>query len=507
MFRNLKKSLLCVSLSCALFLGFAEETSFEGLYRYKLDNGLELFVAENNSAPLAYIEIAVRAGAVTQTPQNAGLFHLYEHMLFKGNEKYANQSEFTKAENQLGAIDENGSTGVDRVNYYFTIPANMTKEGLEFWSYALRTPKLEEGELENEKAVVLSEINADFTNPSHIRSAALFKNLFPEEPYKLSPSGSPKIVQNATANDLREIQQKYYIPANTAIFVGGDVKHDEIFGYAKEIFGNWQNPAQNEESVAVPSKEPLSKDKKFVFVDASSSGKLIQIGYYLRGPDGETDSEDTYAADVWTAIVSNPNGSFSNAFVANKKLSIPESDYVGASYTTRRASGIIGFYGALLNDSVKQAPSAPVADTNYGFGSFDVFSSKNLSPADKADEFLATVKKQAALDVTRDTPLSLVIQQFEDSRIYELESAKSILSSLSFFWSACGSDYFFSYDNNISKVTEESVRAFVEKYISGKKGILIVSVSPEIWSDYKSSFISHGYQEITKENAFWQNKN
>ena len=193
--------------------------------------------------------------------------------------------------------------------------------------------------------------------------------------------------------------------------------------------------------------------------------------------------------------------------MANKKLSIPESDYVGASYTTRRASGIIGFYGALLNDSVKQAPSAPAADTNYGFGSFDVFSSKDLSPADKADEFLATVKKQAALDVTRDTPLSLVIQQFEDSRIYELESAKSILSSLSFFWSACGSDYFFSYDNNISKVTEESVRAFVEKYISGKKGILIVSVSPEIWSDYKSSFISHGYQEITKENAFWQNKN
>ena len=197
--------------------------------------------------------------------------------------------------------------------------------------------------------------------------------------------------------------------------------------------------------------------------------------------------------------MSNPSGSFSNAFVANKKLSIPESDYVGASYATRRASGIIAFYGAMLNESVEKQEKTS-DDANFAFGSFNVFSSKDFSPADKADEFLLTVKKQAVLDVTKDTPLSLVLKRFENSRIYQLESAKAILSSLSFFWSACGSDYFFSYDENISKVTEDSVNAFVQKYIKGKKGILIVSVSPAVWTQYKGSFISRGYHEIPNNN-------
>ena len=502
MFQYLKKSFFSLLFVLFFSCAFAEKTSFDALYRYKLDNGLELFVAENNSAPLAYIEIAVRAGAVTQTVQNAGLFHLYEHMLFKGNEKYANQQEFTKAENRLGAIDENGSTGVDRVNYYFTVPSAMVQKGLEFWSYALRTPKIDGTELENEKAVVLSEIKADFTDPAHIRAAALFKNLFPEEPFRLSPSGKTSVVQNATEENLREIQENYYIPSNSAIFVGGDVKHDEIFEYVKQIFGDWQNPSAGAQPLKIPSKTPLSKDKKLVFVDPGAGDDMIHIGYYLRGPDGECDSSDTYAADVWTSIVSNPNGSFSKAFVENKKLAIPESSYVGASYTTRRASGIIGFYGAMLSEFAKKENSDSSEEPNYSFSPFEVSSSKDFTPADKADEFLSAVKKQAALDVTKDTPLSIVIQQFEDSRTYELESAKSILASLSFFWSACGSDYFFSYDENIAKVTEASVNDFVQKYITSKKGVLIVSVSPALWKEYKGSFASHGYHEITKENAF-----
>ena len=233
MFTNLKKTISLIVFTSVLAFVFSESTNIPGLYRYKLDNGLELFVAENNSAPLAYIEIAVRAGAVTQTPQNAGLFHLYEHMMFKGNEKYADQNAFTNAANEMGRIDENGTTGVDRVNYYFTIPASLVRRGLEFWSYAIRTPKLDETELENEKAVVLSEINADFTDPSHIRSAALFKTMFPKSPWRLSPSGDPAVIKSATPENLREIQNNYYIPSNSAIFVGGDVEHDEVFQYVK----------------------------------------------------------------------------------------------------------------------------------------------------------------------------------------------------------------------------------------------------------------------------------
>lgn len=485
--KSLRTWCVFLFLSLSVFL-FAQETSFPNLYRYTLENGLELFVAEDDSAPLAYIELAVRAGAVTQTPETAGLFHLYEHMLFKGNSKYASQTEFTEAENKMGAIDENGSTGIDRVNYFFTVPSSQVKNGLEFWSYALRTPNLDKTELENEKAVVLSEINADFTDPAHIRSAALSKHLFPEGAWRLDPGGEPSVVKTATTGDLRAMQKQYYVPENSAIFVGGDVHHEEIYRYVKSIYGDWKNPREEPPAFPQASKNPLAflgGDLKLVHVTPGTSDGVTSVVYYVRGPDGEFDAKDTYAADVLVNLLNNPSGDFATSLVSNKKLSIPNTDYVGLSYPTRRASGILGFYAYVLNQD-------------------------GGSPVQKAEEFLRTLKNDVVPLITSDSfyeknSISSVIKQLEDSRVYELESAKAILSSLSFFWSACGADYFFSYDENIARVTKNDVISFVHDYITDKKGILLVRVSPSVWEAYKTEFIKNGFQEITAENAFWMN--
>ena len=86
-----------------------------------------------------------------------------------------------------------------------------------------------------------------------------------------------------------------------------------------------------------------------------------------------------------------------------------------------------------------------------------------------------------------------------------MESAESVLASLSFFWSTCSSDYLFSYDENIAKVTEDDVVSFVKKYMQNKKGAFIVSVSPGLWNEYKDLFLASGYEQISAENAFWQN--
>ena len=74
-----------VFMICLFHIAFgAEQKNFK---HEKLHNGLEVFTLENTSTPLVYIEIAVRAGGIAQTEETAGLFHLYEHMMFKGNKK------------------------------------------------------------------------------------------------------------------------------------------------------------------------------------------------------------------------------------------------------------------------------------------------------------------------------------------------------------------------------------------------------------------------------------
>lgn len=456
------------------------KTNIEGLYRFTLNNGLEVFVMENNSAPLAYIEIAVRAGAITQTPETAGLFHLYEHLMFKGNSKYPNQEKFNEAMNKLGVGDWNGTTGVDKVNYFFTVPSSVVRDGMEFWSYAIRSPKLDKDELEREKGVVLSEINGNFSQPGKIASSFFMRNMYFEKPWKVDHSGSPNAVQNATIEQMKQIQREFYVPNNSAIFIGGDVKHEEIFKYAKEIFGDWKSSDKNIE-IEIPSKD-YKKNVKIVFADPSSSDSFIGIGYYLRGPDGEIDPNDTYSADVWGNIVSNPDGIFVKSFIDNKLLSIPDSDYVGAGYYTQRASGRISFSASMLNDE---------------------------NPTKKANEFLKVkddlVQKMLDENSGFTSKIKIAEKQLADSRIYQMETATGILSNLSFYFASCNADYFFNYDENISKVKESDVRAFVKKYIENKNGVLFVSVSPSVFETYKNDFENDGYIVVDKKDAFWWN--
>ena len=121
---------------------FSFETPVRGLFNYKLDNGLDVYILENSSVPLVYIEVLIKGGGFGQSEENAGFFHLYEHMMFKGNELYPDSSKVQDAIASLGVPSWNGSTSSDYVNYYFTVPSGELEAGLRFWSSALRSPLL-----------------------------------------------------------------------------------------------------------------------------------------------------------------------------------------------------------------------------------------------------------------------------------------------------------------------------------------------------------------------------
>lgn len=483
---NVKKKMRWLLLPLFFFVvSFvsAKKMPVQGLYHYTLDNGLNLFVMENNAAPLAFVMVAVRAGAVTQSSENAGLFHLYEHMMFKGNAKYPNQAATTAAINALGVSEWNGFTVTDAVAYYFTVPADMVRDGLEFWSYAIRTPLMDEKELANEKEVVVSEITANMANPGRIMYAALGKHLYPEKPWRLDTSGTTEIVRNATAAQLRDIQGKYYVPNNAAVFVGGDVQHEEIYQQVKEIYGDWERTAEVPFD-SVPTKTPLSEIQKFVYPDARSSDTFVQVGYYLRGPDAEVDAKDTYGADMWGMLLRNPDGAYKNLLKNAPVLAIPDSGYIGGYYSTERASALIQLSVVMPNDRSPVEKSERLLD----------LLTEEAIPLMKTDLFCG--KKQ----------ISDAKTMLENAKFYETETAEGFLNSLSHVWASAGLDYFMQYEKNMQKVTGKDVKSFVEKYIEGKNGMYVVFVSPQVYEANKTEFLSGGYQVINADNAFWWKK-
>ncbi|NLM01671.1 MAG: insulinase family protein [Treponema sp.] len=455
----------------------------ENLHYYKLENGLDVYIFENHNAPLAYIEVALKAGAIKQNFETAGLFHLYEHIMFKGNSKFKNAKEVQRALNDFGVANWNGSTGDEFVNYYFTLPAELIEQGLEFWAYAIKEPLLDETELEKEKKVVISEITGNLSSPNKQLNDAIFKNLFPKSPWQLDPAGFEKNIQNCTKEDLIKIKDKYYVANNAAIFVGGDVQKDEVIKLVNKYFSNWKSAYVPKHTEQI--SKPLASEKFLIQQDAQLPANMAQVMMFYRGPDSEKDVYATYAADIWGSLLENPKNKFSKRICNDKNFKIPSTDYFSAWYYTKLSSGRINFM-TVFNEPEKNL-------LNRVLKFYNKIHNNEIPKIIKNKKYFS--KKE----------FENVKQKIKDKRLISTETAEGFLSELRFWWASAPENYFFTYEQNLNKVSHIDISQFLQKYIIENYPLIVVKVNPEIFKLYESSFAKYGFTEITKDNAFYWN--
>ncbi|MCR5623212.1 MAG: insulinase family protein [Treponema sp.] len=462
----------------------APSSSNKNVEGYTLENGLKVFTSENHSVPLVYIEIAVRAGGVTQTPETAGMFHLYEHMMFKGNELYRDAASVQKAINDMGVTNWNGTTSPDCVNYFFTIPKDQLENGLAFWNAAIRSPLMDPKELENEKKVVLSEIEGGLSDPSTVLSNYLRTKLFPDAPYRCDAAGSSEVVKNATVAQLRDMQSKYYIPCNAALFVGGDINSSEVHALAKKIWGSWTNngnkaPAKQPQQSLAPFSKPLLA----VMPYDKMTEQLADVEVYFRGPDADYNLEDVYASDYLENLMDDPDGSFAQGLVADGELEIPDSAYVWGGGSFNRAMGMFSF-GAVMLEPEKNLP----ARTEHLLSKVQ----DEILPAMAADPSLYTAAK-----------VKDIVRKLSDSDIVSTQTAEGILSQVRSAWLRATPDFYYNYNSRMGKVTQADVQSFVGRYVSGKAPLVLVLVNPSVYQKTRQAFAAKGYEVISADNAFW----
>ena len=464
---------------------FAEQTPIKTLHHYTLKNGLELFVAENHIVPLATIEIVVRGGAIAHTPENAGLFHLYEHMMFKGNSKYKTSEAMQQAIQKLGVSSYNGTTGTEHINYFFTVPSDRVQEGLEFWNSAIRTPLLNKKEFEAEKKVVLSEINGNFAEPSYMVSYAIAAACYPEEPWAMQAAGAPDVVANATIAQLKEIQKNYFIPNNSAIFVSGDVDPDKIYKLVNKIYGSWKkgkNPWKKREQYTL---KPVEKSRLLVMPHPQLSEAFASVNVLYRGIDTDYDTESIYAADLLSSITAQPHSLFSRTMLQSG-LNIPEENYVSVDCSVSRRTGRWTHYATMLQ---------PDGTTPQ----------KALLFAEKALEALyASIPPETA---EGDEIINRIIRRNRFDELYEHETAGSVISIPHGWWINGNTEICYDYNEKFAATTRADMRNFLDKYIKDQPPVIVVLINPGLYRQYKAAFDQAGFEEITAENAYYFNSN
>jgi zinc protease len=440
--RTIRARAVAFLLTMPVMLAAQRAELEQHIKRSTLPNGLEVIVVQNRGVPLVTIEADVKNGSFTQGPEFEGLSHLYEHMFFKANVAHPNPDDFVARASELGA-EFNGTTSEERVNYYLTVPADSIEGGMKFLADALITPLFRQDELERERQVVIGEYDRNESNPMFPFTTAMSKALWTTAWSRKNPLGERAVILSTTPAKMRAIQQRYYIPNNTAIIVTGDVAPDKAFALARSIYGNWKQGADPSVADPIPPIPPLAKDTTVILEEAIGT---VVVMLQWQGPSAKKDPQSTYAADVFSDVLNQPGSRFQRRLVDSGLF-----ESINVNYYTLNHVGPITIEGETTPQHLRQALAAlrgeiqKVNDPGY-------FS---------ADELAAT--KQHRIVGTE----------------FGLERASGFAQQLGFWWAVTGLDYFMGYVDTMAKQTPTDLQTYASKYIIGKPHVTGVLLSAE----------------------------
>ena len=437
-----------------------------------LANGLQIIVLPDASVPLVTVELAVRNGSFTEPPELNGLSHLYEHMFFKTNKATAlfrcdilqirnatmyrqygcdNDAKFRpeiKDWRYVGDIDQlgivnNGTTREEVVQYYFTTTSPNLLTALRFIKDAARYPVFDEEEFNGEKQNVLAELDRNLSQPGYYLNQESLDRLFYKYPTRKSPGGTKATVAAATTDQMRLIQSRYYVPNNSALVVTGDVDPQNIFKIGEDLFGDWKRGEDPFVKFPLVEHPPLTKSEG-VIVKQPVESVLAQVSW--QGPSVGKDDAATYAADVFSFIIRQPDSRFQRALVDSQ---LTTGANIG--YYTQRNVGPIQAIVSTTPDKAKAAMKAL-----YG----------EIAQFDKPGYFT-------------DEELNSAKTLLEADDLYSREKLSEYGHTLSFWWSTTGIDYFRGYHKNLRATTRADIIKYVKDYIQNKPHIAVALISEQ----------------------------
>lgn len=413
----------------------------KGISSRTLANGMDVIVIENHAVPLATVQIAVRNGAFTEPPELDGLSHLYEHMFFKGNAVIHNEAEYQRRERELGA-SANATTSNEVVRYFMTVHKKNLYGATETLRDALLYPLFSRDAFLRELPVVLGEFDRNEATPSFHLWREVGRKMWYEHFSRKNALGDRDVITNATREQMKMIQNRYYVPNNSALIVGGDVIPEEVFEMAEHLFGSWPSSG-SDPFVAhpIPPHPPLKATERIAVVQDVQTA-TINISW--QGPSIGPDTDATYAADVLSFVLAQPDSAFQRALVDSGLV-----DGVQLAYSTLSHTGEIDLMASTSPDRVDAAWKAIEAELG-----------KLTSP-----DYITEEQIDAAKSI-------LEIQE-----IYEREQTSGFVHTLGFWWSVAGVDYYLDYIDRLREVGREDMNRYVDTWITGKPRIEAILVS------------------------------
>lgn len=415
---------------------------------FRLDNGLLVTLSQDNTAPIVAVNLWYHVGSANERAGRTGFAHLFEHMLFQGSEHVGANEHFELVQRAGGTL--NGSTWLERTNYFETVPSNQLE--LALWLEADRMgallPAMTQKKLDTQRDVVKNERRWSVDNqPYGTWWEKLPALAFPEShPFHHSLIGSMEDLSAASLEDVEQFFRTFYTPDNAVLSIAGDFDSAEARALVEKYFSVIPRGAGKPELEGLDVAPFFGKQLREVVEDDVSLPRLYMA---FRSPVFGGDGY--YAASVTGAILGMRQGSrLYRSLVRERQIAADAS-----AFTFDLAKG-----SDLLVVDVTARPE---------------------TSAEKLEEEVEREIDELWRNGATQEEVERVIALIQTDMVTALQSASDRADKISMFATLLGNPALVNEQaDKYNAVTAEKVNAFVREYLGpGNRAKLLYVPRPE----------------------------
>lgn len=310
----------------------------------ELDNGLKVILVKTEYPGVVSMQIPVQTGSRNEVEEGkSGFAHFFEHMMFRGTEKYPQDVYGAILKN--AGVDQNAYTTDDYTNYHITFTREDLEKMIELEADRFRNLKYTEEQFRTEAQAVKGEYLKNYSNPVQKILEVIREMAFETHPYKHTTMGFLRDIEQMPEQMeySREFFDRYYRPENTAVIVVGDINPQRTLGLINKYWGDWQ---RGDYVARIPQEgAPRGPGYKHIEWEAPTQPWLVMA---FRSPAAVATEKPMAALDLLSEVY------FSDTSNLYQKLVIEERvvDQFFPYFPSRKDPGLV-YIGARLLDPAK----------------------------------------------------------------------------------------------------------------------------------------------------------
>ena len=293
------------------------------IYQHAMSNGMNVVTVPYDSPGIAAFYIVVRVGSRDEIePGKSGFAHFFEHMMFRGTDKYSKE-KYSNALKAIGA-SANANTWLDRTLYHMTGNASMLEQMFELESDRFMNLKYSEQGFKTEAGAVKGEYTKNSASPYSQLDEKLNDVAFDKHTYKHTTMGFfADVVDMPNQYEYsKEFFKRFYKPEYCTVIVVGDVKPEQVNALTEKYFGMWERGTYKN---TIPI-EPEQKITKYTNVKVENFPPMVSVNF--KSPAYSDNSLDMASIDMLNSILFSEKSALYKKFHCDK-FSLLESLRMG----------------------------------------------------------------------------------------------------------------------------------------------------------------------------------